>query len=97
MKQMQKKQFCHLEGTVDSVIFENVSNGFTVLTLDAGGEPITVVGEFGFVDEGEDLRLTGEYINHQKFGSQFKAHLCERSLPKSASAVRKCRFKVSSN
>lgn len=86
---MQKKQLCHLEGSVDSVIYKNEANGFAVLSLDVGGEPVTVVGELGNVDEGEELRLTGEYINHQKFGSQFKAHLCERALPTSAAAIQR--------
>ncbi len=86
---MQEKQLYHIEGSVDSVIYKNEANGFAVLTLDVGGEPVTVVGEIGNVDEGEELRLTGEYINHQKFGTQFKAHLCERALPTTASAIQK--------
>lgn len=86
---MQKEQLCRLEGSVDSVIYKNEANGFAVLTLDSGGEPVTVVGELGNVDEGEELSLTGEYINHKKFGMQFKAHLCERALPQTASAIQK--------
>lgn len=86
---MQTKQLSHLEGSVDSVIYVNEANGFAVLTLDSGGEPITVVGEIGNVNEGEELNLTGEYITHRKFGSQFKAHLCERSLPKTATAIQR--------
>ncbi len=86
---MRKEQLCRLEGSVDSVVYKNEANGFAVLTLDAGGEPVTVVGEIGNVDEGEELSLTGEYINHQKFGMQFKAHLCERTLPSSAAAIQK--------
>ena len=83
------KQFTFIEGSVDCIVYKNEENGFVVLTLDAGGEPVTVVGELGNVEEGEDLRLTGEYVNHRKFGMQFKAHLCERTLPKTASAIQK--------
>lgn len=86
---MFKKQLCHLEGSVDSVVYKNETNGFAVLTLDSVGEPVTVVGEIGNVEEGEELRLTGEYINHQKFGSQFKAHLCERALPSTCAAIQR--------
>lgn len=78
-----------IEGSVDCVVYKNEDNGFAVLTLDVGGEPVTVVGEFGDVEEGEDLKVTGEYINHHKFGMQFKAQLCERALPKTSSAIQK--------
>lgn len=86
---MQNKQLCHIEGSVESVVYKNEANGFAVLTLDIGGEPVTVVGELGNVDEGEELRLTGEYINHNKFGTQFKAQLCERALPTTAAAIQR--------
>ncbi len=86
---MEQKQICHLEGSVDSIIFKNNDNGFAVLNLETEGEPVVVVGEIGDIEEGEELRLTGEYINHQKFGMQFKAQLCERKLPRSASSIQR--------
>ena len=33
----------HIEGTVENILFRNEANGYVVLDLDAGGEPITVV------------------------------------------------------
>lgn len=86
---MQESNITFLEGSVDCIVYKNEENGFAVLTLDSGGEAVTVVGELGNVEEGEELKLTGEYINHRKFGMQFKAHLCERSLPKTATAIMK--------
>lgn len=86
---MIEKELCNLEGSVDSVVYRNEVNGFVVFTLDSGNEPVTVVGEIGNVEEGEELRLTGEYIDHPKFGPQFKAQLCERALPKTAAAIQK--------
>ena len=86
---MEQKQICHLEGSVDSIIFKNDDNGFAVLNLETDGEPVVVVGEIGDIEEGEELSITGEYINHQKFGMQFKAHLCERKLPTTASAIQR--------
>lgn len=86
---MDENRLSHLEGSVDSVVYKNDANGFVVLTLDVEGEPVTVVGQLGNVDEGEQLRLTGQYINHPKFGPQFKAQLCERALPKTAAAIQR--------
>lgn len=86
---MQDKRMTFLEGSVDSIIFKSEDTGFAVLVLESNGEPVTVVGDLATVEEGEDLKLTGEYVRHRKFGLQFKAHLCERALPKSASAIQK--------
>ena len=35
----------YIEGAVDTVVYQNEENGYTVLRLDVGGEePVTVVG-----------------------------------------------------
>ena len=56
-----------LEGTVESVLYRNENNGYTVLDLDAGGDLITAVGELGDVESGEMLVLEGNYVTHPKF------------------------------
>lgn len=77
-------QTLHMEGTVENVLFRNEHNGYMVLDLNAGGELITVVGEIGDVDEGEQLILEGKYVTHPRFGTQFQAQYCERKLPADA-------------
>lgn len=71
----------HIEGTVENILFRNEQNGYAVVDIDAGGELITAVGDLGDVEEGEGLILEGQYINHKKFGTQFRADYCERKLP----------------
>lgn len=78
-----------IQGEVDSIIYRNDDNGFAVLMLKWESELITVVGELGNVEEGEELVCTGHFVNHQKFGEQFKCEVCERSLPTSPSAIRR--------
>ncbi|MBQ5311166.1 MAG: ATP-dependent RecD-like DNA helicase, partial [Oscillospiraceae bacterium] len=78
-----------IEGTVDTVLFCNEENGYIVLDLDTGSDYVTAVGELGVIEEGEELRLTGEYVSHPKFGDQFKAVTCERKLPATESAILK--------
>lgn len=78
-----------IKGTVDSVTYRNDDNGFGVIVLDYDGEPLTVVGELGNVEEGEDLELSGYYTTHPKFGEQFRAEACIRTLPVEASAIQR--------
>ena len=47
------------------------------------------MGELGNIEEGEDLELTGCFTTHPKFGEQFKADVCIRSLPVEALAIQR--------
>lgn len=78
-----------LEGIVDSIVFQSRTNGYIVFNLDLQNdtEPITVVGELGEIQEGESLIVEGEYSNHAKFGTQFKAEYCEVKLPQNATDI----------
>lgn len=86
---MEQGRLLKIEGIVDSVLYRNENNGYIVLDLDMGNDMVTVVGELGNIDEGEELSLTGEYITHPKFGVQFRAGICERKLPETAYAIEK--------
>ena len=48
-----------VEGYVEKIIFRNVENGYTVLTVtDKEKEEVTCVGTFTFINEGEYVRRT---------------------------------------
>lgn len=81
---MEQETVLHIEGTVEQVLYRNEQNGYTVLDLDANGTLITVVGELGDVEEGEQLSVDGTYVNHIRFGVQFQAQYVERKLPEDA-------------
>lgn len=78
-----------LTGKVDSVVYRNEENGYTVLRLLAEGldEPATVVGCMPGVSVGETLTVTGVWGRHATYGAQFKARTMERSLPQEADAI----------
>lgn len=78
-----------IQGEVDSVVYRNEDNGFAVIMLKWDDDLITVVGELGNVEEGEELVCAGRFVTHQKFGEQFKCEICERSLPTSPSAIKR--------
>lgn len=84
-----ENELIHIEGTVETVLFCNEQNGYIVLDLDTGGDYVTVVGKLGTIEEGEELRLTGKYVTHPKFGAQFRAEACERKLPATETAILK--------
>ncbi len=73
-----------IHGNVEELVYRKPENGFTVLELSCDDEYITVVGVLPEVNVGEKLKLRGEWSVHQTFGRQFKAELCERSLPSTA-------------
>ena len=78
-----------ISGTVESIVCYKPESGFVVFDLNLQGELITVVGELGAVEEGEEVSLTGSFASHPTYGSQFRAQVCERRLPASVSAIRK--------
>lgn len=79
----------NLEGTVSEVVYMNPETSFAVIEVDTGEELLPVVGELYGVSEGEELRLTGSYTSHPKFGRQFKALAFERRMPATAAAIKK--------
>ncbi len=89
MSVLEEKELIKISGTVESVVYKNPSNGYVILELDSNNILITVVGEIGNVDEGEELYLEGEYVNNPKYGVQFKACVCERKMPETAYAIQK--------
>lgn len=86
---MAKKEYDSLCGEVDSIIFKSEETGFCVLMLNSDNDLITVVGELGDVEEGEELSLTGEFTTHAKYGEQFKVVMFERTLPTTTEAIQK--------
>ena len=77
-----------LSGTVESVIYKNEENGYTVLRLRSGSdETVTVVGTFPYAASGESMIISGTWTNHSVHGRQFKAEFAQRLLPTSAPAI----------
>ena len=77
-----------ISGSVDSVIYSNDENGYTVLRLrlDEGGTA-TLVGTLPYAAPGEELTAVGSWSTHNSYGDQFKAEEIERILPDSAAGI----------
>ena len=77
-----------IKGYVAHIIFRNAANGYTVFELQGEKEEeITCVGTLQALDEGELLELTGEYIQHAVYGSQFQVSSFRIVSPEDAAGM----------
>lgn len=86
---MDNTELERLEGDVESIVYRNDENGYTVVELDSDGELITAVGNMPLIAVGETLSLLGFYVNHSSYGRQFSVKVCERSMPVGAASILK--------
>ncbi|MGI5977457.1 MAG: ATP-dependent RecD-like DNA helicase [Candidatus Limivicinus sp.] len=84
----EEYELLELSGTVDSIIYKNEENGYTVLRIrDGNDEQVTVVGCFPYAAPGESMIISGEWVNHSQHGRQFKAEFAQRLMPSGVSAI----------
>jgi len=63
-----------ITGIIEEIVFRNEDSGFTVIEIrdEAKDELVTAVGLFPFANQGERVRLTGEWTTHPDYGHQLK-------------------------
>lgn len=77
-------------GTVESVVYRNEQNGYTILEVSTDKkELVTVVGTMPFVSEGENITVRGSYVVHSEYGRQLKADSFEKRIPEQPDAILK--------
>lgn len=86
---MENSQYEVIQGSIEAIVFQNKQTGYVVMELDVSGTLVTAVGELGDVFEGESVKLTGNFTSHPTYGTQFRATLCERSLPQGVNEIYK--------
>ena len=74
---------------VESTVFRNTENGYSVLNLSYDKKKITAVGTLPEVFEGQTLELVGEFIVNKKFGEQFKIDEAKVVEPTTLPAIEK--------
>lgn len=70
-----------LEAAVAQITYRNESNGWTVMQLLKGRQHVTAVGTVLGVNEGERVRIEGEWAEHPDYGRQIKVLSCEIIKP----------------
>lgn len=76
-----------LEGEIYEIIYQNEDNGYTVCEIETNKSLVTVCGHMPFIAPGEQVVLTGKWVNHPDYGEQFAVTSLERALPKKVSAI----------
>lgn len=78
-----------LKGVIENIVFKNNENGYTVAKFKYGKNNTIIVGYMPYVQEGQNLKVEGEWTQHFKFGKQFKVEVCEEVVPNSISGIEK--------
>lgn len=78
-----------IEGVIESIVYNNESNGYTVARLRKGRDLVTIVGYILLLNEGQSVRVTGEWVNHPEYGQQLKIESCSESLPSTIEGIEK--------
>ncbi len=72
---------------VDKIIYRNEENGYTVLEASENGCESVCVGVFNYINEGEYMEFTGEFVMHPSYGEQFKIESYESIMPENVVAI----------
>lgn len=78
-----------IDGVVESIIYENTENGYTVCDVSSAGQLITMTGYMPNLSEGERINAHGEWVMHMEYGDQFKVEYYERKMPSTESEIEK--------
>ena len=78
-----------ITGAVESTVFRNVENGYSVINLYYNNKKTTVVGNIPEVYEGQTLELEGEFVVNKRFGEQFKVNEAKIVEPTTLPAIEK--------
>lgn len=78
-----------IEGTVEHIVYCNDENGYTVAKIKHNSEMVSIVGYIPFLNEGQRVRVKGEWVTHQNFGQQIKVESCVEVVPSTTEGIEK--------
>ncbi len=79
-----------LTGEIVAIIYRNEISGYTICNISgADDEDVTVVGFLPYVQEGEEVKIFGNWVNHPDYGKQLKVETFEKIMPKGIPAIEK--------
>jgi len=80
-----------LSGQIERITYANEENGFTIARVKVAGQRnlVTVVGNLMAPAPGEILEMRGEWVNHPKYGDQFRVEEYKTAVPATVYGIRK--------
>ncbi len=79
-----------LQGTVTKITYQDPEGHYTVARLEIDGtQGVTVVGEIFPIDEGEEIRVSGFWKVHPRYGLQFQAERWEKLEPATLEGIQR--------
>ncbi len=80
-----------LSAEVHSITYYSEDTNYLIARVLATGEPglVSIVGSMAKAVPGEVLRLTGEWVEHPRFGRQFQVKTVERAMPATVNGIRR--------
>ncbi|MFH1351107.1 MAG: ATP-dependent RecD-like DNA helicase [Pseudomonadota bacterium] len=87
----QKDPVFDLEGQIERITYTNEESGYTVAKVNVQGypEPVTIVGNLIAPTPGEILKMEGTWIDHPKYGRQFKVTKHRTVVPSTTEGIRR--------
>jgi exodeoxyribonuclease V alpha subunit len=88
---MPTRSYDTLQGTLERITYINEENHYVVARLQVPGrrDLATIVGNLPTVTPGETLKLTGEWVQHNRYGEQFKVEAFETIAPATLIGIEK--------
>jgi exodeoxyribonuclease V alpha subunit len=79
-----------LQGTITRITYQDAQAPYTVARLQVDGvEQVTVVGGLYPVSEGEEIKVSGIWKTHPRYGLQFQAERWEKIEPATLAGIEK--------
>ena len=80
-----------LQGQIERITYQNEENGFVIAKVNVVGyrDLVTVVGNLTTASPGETLFMQGNWVEHPKFGRQFKIVQCRTTMPATVHGIEK--------
>jgi exodeoxyribonuclease V alpha subunit len=80
-----------LSGQIERITYTNDETGFTIAKIKVCGQKdlVTIVGQLISAAPGEILTMRGEWVNHPRFGEQFKVIESKTRVPATVYGIRK--------
>lgn len=78
-----------IQATVDTIIYSNEQNGFTVCEAESEDLSFCAVGYLPYLTEGDHVEMYGNWTVHPEYGEQFKVEYYEKTDPSDKDSIEK--------